>query len=29
MSHIVKVKAECIDKSKILSNLMVRKDQIL
>lgn len=29
MSHIVKVKAECINKSKILSNLMVRKDQIL
>ena len=29
MSHIVKVKAECIHRSKILSNLMIRKDQIL
>lgn len=29
MSHIVKVKSECIHHSKILSNLMIRKDQLL
>ena len=29
MSHIVKVKAECIDKSRLLSELMSNKDQIL
>lgn len=29
MSHIVRVKAECINNSKILSNLMIRKDQLL
>ena len=29
MSHIVKVKAECIDKTKILSRLMSNKDQLL
>lgn len=29
MSHVVRVKAECINNSKIISSLMIRKDQIL
>lgn len=29
MSHVVKVKTECIDKSRLLSELMTNRDQIL